>query len=151
VFGSGGSTGAITPTVDVKSLHAKIGELTLENDFLEGALSKADGKEKTSSTPTSAKFLLTCFSGSLSRRRLWPTKRSAGSADAITSKLLLATRLLADLLSRRLIHQKIVPFGPGLDRGGQPTGLSASAPTIFSLSPGAFPSMQTERLSRRVM
>ena len=27
--------------VDVKSLHAKIGELTLENDFLEGALSKA--------------------------------------------------------------------------------------------------------------
>ena len=29
------------PPVDVKSLHAKIGELTLENDFLEGALSKA--------------------------------------------------------------------------------------------------------------
>jgi hypothetical protein len=27
--------------VDVKSLHAKIGELTLENDFLEGALTKA--------------------------------------------------------------------------------------------------------------
>ena len=26
---------------DVKSLHAKIGSLTLENDFLEGALSKA--------------------------------------------------------------------------------------------------------------
>ena len=30
-----------TPTVYFKSLHAKIGELTLENDFLEGALSKA--------------------------------------------------------------------------------------------------------------
>jgi hypothetical protein len=29
------------PPIDVKSLHAKIGELTLENDFLEGALSKA--------------------------------------------------------------------------------------------------------------
>jgi transposase-like protein len=29
------------PIVDVKTLHAKIGELTLENDFLEGALSKA--------------------------------------------------------------------------------------------------------------
>jgi len=29
------------PPVDVKTLHAKIGELTLENDFLEGALSKA--------------------------------------------------------------------------------------------------------------
>lgn len=29
------------PEVDVKRLHAKIGELILENDFLEGALSKA--------------------------------------------------------------------------------------------------------------
>lgn len=29
------------PPVDVKALHAKIGELTLENDFLEGALTKA--------------------------------------------------------------------------------------------------------------
>ena len=32
---------AAQPAVDVKSLHAKIGELTLENDFLEGALTKA--------------------------------------------------------------------------------------------------------------
>jgi transposase len=37
VFGSG----SMAPAVDVKSLHAKIGELTLENDFLEGALTKA--------------------------------------------------------------------------------------------------------------
>ena len=41
VFGPGGGNGAAQPAVDVKSLHAKIGELTLENDFLEGALSKA--------------------------------------------------------------------------------------------------------------
>jgi hypothetical protein len=41
VVGSGGGAGAAQPTIDVKSLHAKIGELTLENDFLEGALSKA--------------------------------------------------------------------------------------------------------------
>jgi transposase len=40
VFGSGGSTGPATPSIDVKTLHAKIGELTLENDFLEGALGK---------------------------------------------------------------------------------------------------------------
>ena len=39
VFGS--CNGAAQPAVDVKSLHAKIGELTLENDFLEGALTKA--------------------------------------------------------------------------------------------------------------
>ena len=28
------------PDVDLKALHAKIGQLTLENDFLEGALTK---------------------------------------------------------------------------------------------------------------
>ena len=39
--GGGGGTAASAPSVDVKSLHAKIGELTLENDFLEGALIKA--------------------------------------------------------------------------------------------------------------
>jgi len=41
VFGPGGGNAAAQPAVDVKSLHAKIGELTLENDFLEGALGKA--------------------------------------------------------------------------------------------------------------
>ena len=35
-----GSESAPVP-IDVKSLHAKIGELTLENDFLETALTKA--------------------------------------------------------------------------------------------------------------
>ena len=40
VFGPGGQ-GTAPPAVDVKSLHAKIGELTLENDFLEGALTTA--------------------------------------------------------------------------------------------------------------
>ena len=32
---------AETPPVDLKVLHAKIGELALENDFLESALTKA--------------------------------------------------------------------------------------------------------------
>ena len=41
VFGPGWGSGTAQPAVDVKSLHAKIGELTLENDFLEGALGKA--------------------------------------------------------------------------------------------------------------
>jgi transposase-like protein len=31
---------SVEPAVDLKTLHAKIGELTLENDFLEGALTK---------------------------------------------------------------------------------------------------------------
>ena len=39
VFGA--DSRSTDPPVDLKALHAKIGELTLENDFLEGALSKA--------------------------------------------------------------------------------------------------------------
>ena len=41
VFGPGSGSSQASSPVDVKALHAKIGELTLENDFLEGALSKA--------------------------------------------------------------------------------------------------------------
>jgi len=41
VFGAEARSEPVAPAVDLKSLHAKIGELTLENDFLEGALSKA--------------------------------------------------------------------------------------------------------------
>lgn len=41
VFGSDVRLDSGVPRVDVKSLHAKIGELTLENDFLESALGKA--------------------------------------------------------------------------------------------------------------
>ena len=33
IFGSSGGAADATPAVDVKTLHAKIGELTLENDF----------------------------------------------------------------------------------------------------------------------
>jgi transposase len=36
-----GGVAEAAPAVDLKVLHAKIGELTLENDFLAGALSKA--------------------------------------------------------------------------------------------------------------
>ena len=41
IFGSGGASAEAAPAIDLKSLHAKIGELALENDFLSGALSKA--------------------------------------------------------------------------------------------------------------
>jgi transposase len=41
VFGPEAHADPATPRIDIKSLHAKIGELTLENDFLEGALGKA--------------------------------------------------------------------------------------------------------------
>lgn len=40
VFGGAPAEGA-APSVDIKEMHAKIGQLTLENDFLSGALTKA--------------------------------------------------------------------------------------------------------------
>ena len=36
----GGGTASAEPRIDLKTVHAKIGQLTLENDFLEGALIK---------------------------------------------------------------------------------------------------------------
>ena len=41
MFGGAPASGEPAPTVDLKSLRAEIGELTLENDFLSGALGKA--------------------------------------------------------------------------------------------------------------
>jgi len=41
VFGGDGKGESAEAAVDLKTLHAKIGQLTLENDFLEGALTKA--------------------------------------------------------------------------------------------------------------
>lgn len=41
VFGSERTEASSSPAIDLKTLHAKIGELTLENDFLESALSKS--------------------------------------------------------------------------------------------------------------
>jgi len=41
VFGAGAAGTDAAPAVDLKTLHAKIGELALENDFLSGALGKA--------------------------------------------------------------------------------------------------------------
>jgi transposase len=41
VFGGDAKAEPAETAVDVKTLHAKIGQLTLENDFLEGALTKA--------------------------------------------------------------------------------------------------------------
>jgi transposase len=37
----GGEPSTAEPAIDLKALHAKIGQLALENDFLEGALIKA--------------------------------------------------------------------------------------------------------------
>ena len=41
VFGSEAKSAPAAPAIDVKTLHAKIGELALENDFLSDALGKA--------------------------------------------------------------------------------------------------------------
>ncbi len=41
LFGGSAAGAGAPPPVDLKALHAKIGELALENDFLSGALSKA--------------------------------------------------------------------------------------------------------------
>ena len=43
VFGSGAARPPAAPAVDLKTLHAKIGELTMERDFLSNALGRFPG------------------------------------------------------------------------------------------------------------
>ena len=46
VFGSGSAAQEVAPAVDVKTLHVKIGELTLENDILSGAPGRSGPAER---------------------------------------------------------------------------------------------------------
>ena len=63
VFGSEPRSEPSTPAVDVKTLHAKIGELTLTNDFLSGALSKAGAHR-----PNGYRRVFPCFVISIRHR-----------------------------------------------------------------------------------
>ena len=55
--GAGRSVKEAAPAVDVKPLHAKIGEPTVENDFLAGALGKAGllSAKRRSTGPTTCR------------------------------------------------------------------------------------------------
>ena len=44
LFGPGGAPSDAPPAIDVKTLHAKIGELTMERDFLDRGLARLDPK-----------------------------------------------------------------------------------------------------------
>jgi transposase-like protein len=54
----GGTTKATSDAPDLKVLHAKIGQLALENDFLEGALIKAGllSAKRLSTEPTHSRW-----------------------------------------------------------------------------------------------
>ena len=47
------------PSVDVKTIHAKIDQLTLENDFLEGALTKGGITERQTMIARKHKLFIT--------------------------------------------------------------------------------------------
>ena len=81
VFGPGSGNGAAHPAVDVKSLHAKIGELTLENDLYE----RSPVKWRYIVQPPSA---------------LW----SIGDADrrALSQKLLVGSMTVVSACARRI-------------------------------------------------
>lgn len=56
VFGGEAKLEPAHPAIDVKTLHAKIGELTLERDFLSGALGKAGLSPSAKRRSTGAKI-----------------------------------------------------------------------------------------------
>jgi len=67
VFGDETKAEPTAPTIDVKTLHAKIVELTLENDFISGALGKAGllgGKKSSTASTNSPSYARRSFSAS---------------------------------------------------------------------------------------
>src|SRR4029077_434877 len=75
VFGPGGGSAA-QPAIDVKSLHAKIGELTLENDFLEGASTKGGWLSEKGCSPA----------GTISRSQSKPRFFASAAAASTTCR-----------------------------------------------------------------
>ena len=76
VFGDETKAEPSGPTIDVKTLHAKIGELTLENDFLSGALGKAGLAERNDRPRAQA---IRRAPGEASRLQPWQRLLSASS------------------------------------------------------------------------
>ncbi len=97
------------PVVDLKSLHAKIGELTLENDFLSGALSKAGLAERKAMIDREHKLPLSRQAAllRLSRGSLYYAPRPVPAADLAVMRRIdelhldypfAGSRMLRDLL-----------------------------------------------------
>ncbi len=103
-FGPGGGSGTSQPVADVKALHAKIGKLTLENDFLERALSKVGLLSARSLTRVTVLQLTNAITsmvlcgvygliGSLSKiENRNHLRADLGSADTVSGTLGLVTR-----------------------------------------------------------
>jgi len=83
VFGSGAAGTESAPAVDLKVLHAKIGELALENDFLAGALSKGRHAERKAMIDREHELALTRQAKilKLSRSGLYCRPRPVSPAD----------------------------------------------------------------------
>ncbi len=63
LFGAGSSAKSSEPEVDLKTLHAKIGELTLENDFLSPCARQGRPSERKAMIDRGHKLPLTSASG----------------------------------------------------------------------------------------
>ena len=115
VFGSEPKAGLAAPAIDVKTLHAKIGELTLTNDFLSGALGKAGPSERKTMIDGDHGLSITKQAKALgiSRSSVYYLPRPVSSADlAIMRRIdelhldfpFAGSRMLRDLLNREGIE-----------------------------------------------
>lgn len=79
IFGGEAKAAPIEASIDVKTLHAKIGQLTLKNGFLEGALTKAG--------LMSVKLCLTSSTTCPSSNRPRPWASAAAASTTSTSRV----------------------------------------------------------------
>ena len=122
----GGEVKAYPAAVDLKTLHAKIGQLTLENDFLYGALTKARLLSARPGSPSRELCVNGVEDDDRSRARSSSSAASQGAGDQPQQCLLPgASRLsrgsMADAPDRRVAPELPFRREPDAARSAQPS------------------------------
>ncbi len=122
VFGSGPMAKEVAPAVDLKTRYAKIGELTLENDFLSGALGKAGLARAQSDDQPRARLAAAAAGGdaAASRSILYYEPRPVPAADLAIMRRIDELHLDHPFAGSRMMRDLLRGEGVaiGRDRGG---------------------------------
>ena len=118
VFGPGGGDGVMQPTVDVKSLHAKIGALTLENDFLEGAARQSRPVERKAMIDRAHDLPITKQAAALniSRGSVYYLPRPVSAADLALMRRIDELHLEFPFAGSRLLRDLLAAEGSKIGR-----------------------------------
>ncbi|TET53032.1 MAG: IS3 family transposase [Anaerolineales bacterium] len=118
VFGPGSGNGAMHAAVDVKSLHAKIGELTLENGFFRGSAQQSRAAERKAMIDRAHDLPITRQAEALniSRSSVYYLPRPVSEADLAIMRRLDRLHLEFPFAGSRMLRGLLVAEGCKIGR-----------------------------------